>query len=81
MLGAPGPDFGTWDAAKPNSNAQIQMVADLDRWLFHGGCARSARRKRTALKNFRKLSEDRNPTAATMGSGQRPYPSKRNDPR
>jgi len=29
MLSAPGPHFGTWDTTKPNSNAQIQTVADL----------------------------------------------------
>jgi len=29
MLGAPGPDFGTWDTTKPNINEQIQTVADL----------------------------------------------------
>jgi hypothetical protein len=31
MLGAPGPDFGTWDTSKLNSNAPIQSVADLAR--------------------------------------------------
>jgi hypothetical protein len=27
-LGAPGPDFGTWDSTKPDGNVQIQTVAE-----------------------------------------------------
>jgi SAM-dependent methyltransferase len=29
MLGAPGPDFGTWESTKLNSTVQFQTVADL----------------------------------------------------